>query len=228
MNTLKQATENLYQVFSKYGLKGGLRDRSCPCCVSEGEIRELVKRPMSDLSVEEIGHFARSAISTFGDIDDFKHFLPRILELFQDRTYDLIDDFLTFEKLNYAEWETWDEHEIEVIENYFLALWSKSVSDENCPDSFIENAFHLVSKYNGIEKALKIWENRCSKKSVGLIVEYILKNPHSRLRESDYYTFWNWASSETNLNRLEELYFEIEDELEASRISVAYTLLEKN
>ncbi|GEM_PF-3572918 len=228
MRNLESAIENVYEVFSVYPLKGGLRDRSCNCCVSEEEIKELVSKPMNELSVDEIGHFVRSAVSTFGDVDDLKHFLPRILELFQDRSYDIIDDFLTFEKLNYVGWKTWEKQELEVVEAYLLALWCSIVLDENASISKLENALLVVSKYVSIEKALDIWEIGCSKKSMELIVEYVLKGNTLRFCESDHNTFWNRLSKKTLLKKIEELFFETKDELEASRISVAYTLLENS
>jgi len=227
MNTLESATEKLYEVFRKYPLKVGLRDRSCPCCVSDDEIRDLTSKPLRGLSINEIGHFVRSAVTTFGDIDDLKHFLPRILELFQDESYDLVDDFLTFEKLNYTEWQAWEAIEIEAIEEYFLSLWESVVMDEKCSNSQLENVLVLASKYVCIKKALEIWNSRCSKRSVELIVEHILDGSNFGLSEFDQDTFWKWASSQTVLEKIEELFFETKDELEASRISVAYTLVEK-
>lgn len=228
MRNLESAIQNVFEVFSVYTLNGGLRDRSCKCCVSQEEIRELVSKPMNELSVDEIGHFMRSAISTFGDVDDLKHFLPRILELFQDPSYDLVDDFLTFEKLNYAEWETWNAEEIEAVDNYILALWAAIISNESSTISKIEKVPALIAKYVGIEKALQIWKNKCSKKSIKLIVEHSLNGKNIGLSESDLNTFWNWISNKTVLKKMEELFFESNDEIESSRISVAYTLIERN
>jgi hypothetical protein len=99
---LNIATKNLYDVFKKYTIEGNLRDRSCDCCVTDTEIKELLSKDLRTLTEDEIGHFMRSGITTYGEIADYKHFLPRILELMQFDGSNIADDFTTFEKLNYA------------------------------------------------------------------------------------------------------------------------------
>lgn len=97
---IKNSIENLYKTFSKYTILGNLRDRSCDCCVTNEEIKSLMSIQLKDLSEDKIGKYMRSAITTFGDENDYKHFLPRILELLINNS-DILDDFLTFEKLHY-------------------------------------------------------------------------------------------------------------------------------
>ncbi len=225
---LKEAIQHLYEVFKSYPLKGGLRERSCECCVSGDEIRELISQPLEKLTAKKIGHFARSVVSTFGDIEDLKHFLPRILELMMFSNNDVLDDFLTFEKLNYSEWETWNVKEIQAVDDYFFALWKEVVSNECSTFNQIENTLTIVSKYSGLNKALLIWENSMSRRSVEFIIDSVMNSSNLDLSEENLNLFMNWLSQKQTLQKIEQYFFETEDKDEANRISIAYTLLEKN
>ena len=70
------------------------------------------------MEANDLQTFITSALTTFGDIVDYKYFLPRILELIQYSETDVLDDFVTFEKLNYSKWKTWNDDEINAINNY--------------------------------------------------------------------------------------------------------------
>lgn len=76
---LNEAIERLYSTFGSYPL----RDRidSCPCCRGPQETRHLHTKTLRELSAEDHGLYAFRAMTTVGDVDDFRHFLPRILEL---------------------------------------------------------------------------------------------------------------------------------------------------
>lgn len=71
-------------------------------------------------------------MTTFGDMDDLKHFLPRILELHAldyDGAHYELDVILG--KLNYARWNTWPDAEIHAIQA-FVNSWLKAlIYDDN-------------------------------------------------------------------------------------------------
>ena len=111
MNTY---TENLYQVFAKYRLRPGMV--GCPHCVSESDIQRLYKKKLKELTAEDLEKYTFKAVTTWGDEYDFKHFLPRILELWND-----FGDFkdMVLIKLQSLHWETWEKQEKEAIVAYF-------------------------------------------------------------------------------------------------------------
>lgn len=78
---LNIATASVYKIFQSYTITGSLRARSCDCCVSDKEIKDLLSKPLKEVSEDEIGHFMRPAMTTFGAIEDYKHFLPRIFRI---------------------------------------------------------------------------------------------------------------------------------------------------
>jgi len=154
---LENSIQNLYDVFQKYTIKGNLRERSCKCCVSNDEIRELLLKPLKELLYDDIYHFMTSVVSTYGDIEDYKHFLPRILDLMGNSDVNLIDDFLTFEKLNYSEWETWDDNEVAAIEKFIEELWYETLRSSKSINNEIEMTFKLFHKYMGVEKVYSVY-----------------------------------------------------------------------
>ncbi len=223
---LSIATENLYKIFKPYTIKGNLRDRSCDCCVSDDEIKTLLSKDLNELSEDEIGHFMRSAISTYGGIEDYKHFLPRIFELMQLPKSEILDDFITFEKLNYSQWKTWKADEIEAIENYFMALWNETINNETSEFYKVKEVLSIMIKYVSLEKALSIWKEVDATNSIHYIVEAILGDFYLEFNQEIVDDLMNWFSTEVILSKIEKVFFETEDTFEANRISIAYTILE--
>jgi len=170
--------------------------------------------------------FFRSDISTFGDVEDFKHFLPRILELMPNANSDILDDFICYEKLNYSEWETWDIQEINAIDNYFTALWIKIIKDESSSARDIESALEVIYKYASVNKAFEIWEKHTSKNNLIYIIETALNG--CQFSNDEISTkFSKWIATSLILNKIEELFFETADKELANRISIAFTMIQR-
>lgn len=72
------AIEHLYETFGSYRASAVA---GCPCCVSAEEQARLHAKRLRQLSEEDLGSYAFSALNTWGTVTDLKHFLPRILEL---------------------------------------------------------------------------------------------------------------------------------------------------
>lgn len=118
---LHEATENLYAAFASYPLHHPVI--GCTCCVSRADQERIACKPLRQLDGYDLERFAWKTMSTWGDENDFKHFLPRLLELISDAQQrgDLPDLFIIFAKLSYC--KTWLKREQEAINNYLLALW---------------------------------------------------------------------------------------------------------
>lgn len=152
VNNINNNIKTLYEVFKPYTILDNLRDRSCDCCVTNNDIKLLLSKQLKDLSKDDLGHFFRKAITTFGDVNDFKHFLPRILELMINHKC-VIDDFIDFEKLNYCEWLNWKINEIEVMKEFFKNLLNTAL-DKNLDT--IDNCILLNLKHNDFDELSKI------------------------------------------------------------------------
>ena len=224
MNTknLKLVIDKSYQVFSSYTVLGNMRERACECCVTDEEVKDLLSKPLREIGKEEMYYYMTSAITTFGDETDYKHFLPRIMELIV--VSDVLNDFLTFEKLNYTNWKFWNDEEVLVIENFFEALLDSKLGSESFVD--IEDIIIVCTRYLGIHKVLEKLEGYLSDDFLRFIVDFKLDAVYLDFEENDLITFNKWLTKTLILEKLETLYLKTEDKTEANRISIAYTILE--
>src|SRR5688572_11844593 len=76
---LAEAIEALYVAFGRYTLHHPVV--GCPCCTSAEDDRLVRSKPLRRLTAADLERFAFNAVSTLGTVGDFKHFLPRLLEL---------------------------------------------------------------------------------------------------------------------------------------------------
>lgn len=123
---LAAAIESLYEVFDAYPLKD--RIDSCPHCELDEAESRLHARPLREMTWADLGAYSSRAMTTFGDEDDFRHFLPRILELY------VFDHpgapyFLTmlFGKLDEAGWTTWPTAEVVAIRR-LVEAWERTLA----------------------------------------------------------------------------------------------------
>src|SRR5690242_13694260 len=101
--------EVLYQVFKPYRL--GDHFVGCSHCVSAEWSRKLAETPLAALGVEDLDLYAFKAMTTWGEVDDFKHFLPRIFELalIEPEGFNFYE--VLFGKLAYGNWHDWPSQE---------------------------------------------------------------------------------------------------------------------
>ena len=124
---LAAAIENLYMVFSAYPLSEVIH--GCPCCVHDEDHQNLRSAPLRELTLPALRRYSEKAMTTWGDVDDFRHFLPRLLELVPENPLLFVEEIL-FGKLNYGKWWTWSESEQKAIDRYLQALWAKTLASK--------------------------------------------------------------------------------------------------
>jgi hypothetical protein len=119
---LHAAIEGLYVTFSRYGAE---HVDGCPHCVSDANHARLHSRALRDLAAEDLDRYAFKAMTTWGDSEDYRHFLPRMLELLaRHGDQGCIELDMIFHKLEYGGWSAWPAAEQEAIAAFFDALWS--------------------------------------------------------------------------------------------------------
>ncbi|MFF5289312.1 hypothetical protein [Paractinoplanes globisporus] len=127
---LDQAVGTLYATFARFEL-GPVA--GCPHCVGEDDQREIRRAPLRELTGEDLDHYAFKAISTWGDADDLRHFLPRLLELAAHG--DLPVDVATVVgKLRLARWSRWPPDQRDAIEAFAGAWWRRTLTIFPAPD----------------------------------------------------------------------------------------------
>jgi hypothetical protein len=122
---LDAAIEALYQVFAAYPLRPVIE--GCPHCVSREDGDQLHVHPLRDLTPDDVRYYAFKAMTTFGDEVDFKHFLPRLLELLARELQggELLgfDEEILGGKIALAEYMSWTPTERAAVERFFMAAW---------------------------------------------------------------------------------------------------------
>ena len=151
---LQDTIEHAYEIFGRYA-RGGDID-ACPCCVGRSDQDKLAGVKLRDQPGDLLSRFAFKAMTTWGGVDDFKHFLPRIFELMTASDRDGIlgceylpgfDLCLVASKLEYAQWRTWPEAE-KIAVRQFMETLSKTF------ESLGADGKHLAVDLEG---ARKIW-----------------------------------------------------------------------
>ncbi|QBY05045.1 hypothetical protein E2K93_11900 [Thalassotalea sp. HSM 43] len=110
--------QNIYHEFKKYPLKEKIE--GCPHCELENAETSLHSKALGLLSWDDLQIFVFKSMTTFGDVEDFKHFLPRIFELYISDYWNAPYDFgLFLSKLEYAKIETWVPQEKNAVINLY-------------------------------------------------------------------------------------------------------------
>lgn len=147
---LRQALEQVEEAFSGY--KPIFPLSASP--VITDEMQHVIEHD----PYEVIGLYLFKVGTTWGDLNDFKAFLPTILRLYTFEVNRLWSSWFVFRKLSYLDFATWEENEQAVVNNFFKHLWDYILDKyrrPNCVTSceFIGNAFD--PKYY-----LSVWESR--------------------------------------------------------------------
>ena len=102
---------------------------SCPHCADPGEPDLLQPVPLRGLTVKDLRTYAGRALTTIGGVDDFRYFLPRLLEIASDGEGFSYPDLATvLGKLHYGKWTSWAEDEQQAVRGYLHALWARTLT----------------------------------------------------------------------------------------------------
>lgn len=119
--------------------------------------QQVSSKPMTTLSGDELAFFAFKVGYTWGNISDYKHFLPRFFELFACYEEGVIETWLVFKKLNYFKWETWDQREQEVILSFIENFWIQLLEGESFPYQFEEHFKSIIHIHPSPAWILQQW-----------------------------------------------------------------------
>lgn len=71
-----------------------------------------------------VPYYAQLAMLTWGGVDDFRYFLPRVFEVAVTGDLDLVSLEVTFGKLRLGQWLTWPEDEQIALRSFMSAFWN--------------------------------------------------------------------------------------------------------
>jgi hypothetical protein len=148
---LKQAIARAYRVFPAAHLTPPIGVCNCGVCVSLEDERAMVETPREELSARLIREFNNSAHGRNDDL--FRHFLPRIFELFAIGEEIEILDSAGFRGLapgnekvaNYR--AAWPTKQVAAVDAYFAALFARARgAPPSWPEAGFSDAFEMAGR----------------------------------------------------------------------------------
>lgn len=205
----------------------------CPCCVSDTDKEKIHTKQLRQLDGEDLSKYAFKAMTTWGETDDFKHYLPRIFELLSTTDF-IVDTFVVLGKLDYGKWTTWTTEEQNMIKHFLLAWWNDLIRNK---DRFDHEAFVEIYNYTGDMKLLlNDWQlsfdNYTFKNMIIFIDDYCddLCSKPIVIKEIDdnaLLIFFEWVKSKRKIIADAFFYYENIDKEFAKQISNTLYKIEK-
>jgi hypothetical protein len=131
--SLGAAIEAVYDSFSDVEKPSVVN--GCPCCMTADEYEALTAKPLRELSPKELNRYAFDVMLTMGSEDDYRYFLPRILELTIENDPEWLTDVeITAKRLHAAGFERWDEKKQSSISELWLAVIRNIATSASDPE----------------------------------------------------------------------------------------------
>lgn len=208
---LETAIDGLYQAFCGRKLAGKLE--GCPCCASDAELRELGTTPLRELKTELLESYSWNALWTVGSEDDYRYFVPRLLDLMVRKG--AFQAEVIGKKLRLAGWRTWTNEERTAIEAYFAAFWAAALVRT---PRFMDAATAvcvLGNVFDDLAPFLAEWLSSDKSEALTQLAEFAQFEGGSAINGFINQPFWderpeqmnqvaNWLTSPTTLNSLEQ------------------------
>lgn len=132
---LRLAIAQLYHVFQRYKVGQIIETDGYP--IDSGPLLGPLRR----LTAADLERYRWKAMTTYGTVEQFKHFLPRLCELYAiDReSKNEWDCEMLGAKLNYGHWVKWPQKERDSVRVFLHAWWNAALdsaaeSDTCSPD----------------------------------------------------------------------------------------------
>ncbi|KAB8141203.1 hypothetical protein F8S13_20605 [Chloroflexia bacterium SDU3-3] len=184
MNTDTSPIAALYAAFARYPLHA--RVAGCPCCVGDADQRRIRSRSLRALSGADLGRYAFKAMTTWGDADDLRHFLPRMIELLATGDPDMPLAEIVLSKLAMAEWGAWPPAERDAVRSSLMWQWGQALAggDVDTWLCAIAQAEDVLRPY------LARWEKGLGGEATLALHGYIAQNMAAILRGRLANAFW--------------------------------------
>ncbi len=145
--------QELYAVFSRYPLRAKVD--GCPCCVTGAQQEALHSKHLQNLSSADLDRYVFKAMTTWGDDQDFRHFLPRILDL--QSCGNPWYASLLIDKLQYGRWRTWPSDEQAAIAAFLMFYW-RDLLGEGSSYNLLQWLPELLNAGLSHEELLAVWK----------------------------------------------------------------------
>src|SRR4051812_29988453 len=127
VTALQSAIEQGYAAFGREPRPTSLE--ASPLRDADAILRTLTSAPLRDLKDKDIGPYSSWAITTVGTPGDYRHFLPRILELaVSNPSWPGAEPAVIAGKLKAGGWEGWPADQREAISATFEAAFYAAIA----------------------------------------------------------------------------------------------------
>ncbi len=113
---LRRLLDDTYETFARYHRPLVLE--ASPLRDPKKILEQLTSKPLRLLDVEDVQEYASAALTTVGTVDDYKHFLPRLIDLALQSG--VIEPPIIALKLQMAGWRAWTKKEQQAVEDIFV------------------------------------------------------------------------------------------------------------
>lgn len=194
---LVAAIDALYTTFAPYSWRQTMP--ACPHCL---QTYPGFAEPLSEIPAERLHYYLFKAMSTIGEAVDFKHYLPRMLDAWAQEYVggeSILYHEILGEKIAYAAFDTWPDHEQEAVLHFFRELWSLLL---NCypvyPDA--EVVLCAIGQFTSIQPALDAWRDTLTLPALAHLVGLAMEAPTNAYWDStargqqEYQRLLNWLT----------------------------------
>jgi hypothetical protein len=234
-NGLQSAIEGLYETFSAYPLRN-YTDPCTHCHQNPDEEKRLHAKPLRQFTHSDLARYASDALYTWGDENDFRHFLPRLFELvFEAEFNDIIfeDPESLFRRLDYATWSSWPVAEQQAVREFFSQSFQRILSIDPEHDSWsvaYEWLIAIAQAEPDLSAYLSLWLGTTHRGGIRNLA--IAISAHDLLANEPSEAYWDgfgarwqqvsqWVRSAPVLDKLEEAYKLSEDETLSAELEAA-------
>lgn len=183
LQRLKCALDDAYEVFAIYPRPKFL-DASPVVRDVDGMFRDITSGPLRTLEADQLWRFAQSAVWTVGDVNDYKHFFPRILDLAATQGSLIGVETIAFKLKNL--WSEWPIRERQIIERVFLTAFEYGLHRGPYELNAWEWLVAVDQLGMAIEEALLVLFDATSAYAMAQWAELINKNATKLMIDKDF------------------------------------------
>jgi len=195
---MKLVIHQLYRAFGSYRL--GRDFAGCSHCVDPAATARLAKADLRSLMLADLDHYAFKAMTTWGDVGHFKHFLPRLFEIAAEEFENFHSPEVLFNKLSYGRYDKWPKSERLAVNDYLTAFWDAVLTSEARSAYTVDTALCCLGNASmSVQPYLNQWASNTTPAAVKHLAEFVLVNAsHIKKHQTLMNAYWTDRPSQSH------------------------------
>jgi hypothetical protein len=225
ISVMDASLERLYSVYARYPLPQNTD--FCDHCVSLDDIANVRSKPLRDLTASDLEVYAEKGLSTWGDLAEFKHFLPRLLELAaREDDFGSLHSWSVLSKVS-VRWADWPYDERKAIRGFIDAWWHATLDDFPRRVNVLEVLEFIAMLGIDIGSYLTDWGQTGTEPAALHLAWLVHDFTHHSVSSGQWYTTLDsWITGPAPARMLETAFFAASTPVVAADISDAREILE--